>query len=97
MLANWSAVGADSCTSTLDTRQSLSFQPIFNLFLALFFHIPRVKSVLSNLLCLEWSPAWSMVAVSVAFAAVCFKRVWARIEDGEEAWWKSVMTSFLAD
>jgi hypothetical protein len=38
-----------------------------------------------------------MVAVSVAFAAVCFKRVWARIDDGEEAWWKSVMTSFLAD
>jgi hypothetical protein len=38
-----------------------------------------------------------MVAVSVAFAAVCFKRVWARIEAGEEGWWKSVMTSFLAD
>ena len=63
----------------------------------LLFHIPRVKSVLSNLLCLEWSPAWSMVAVSVAFAAVCFKRVWARIEAGDLGWWKSVMTSFLAD
>lgn len=63
----------------------------------LFIHIPSVKSVLSNLLCLEWSPAWSWVAVSVAFAAVCFKRVWARIEAGVEGWWKRVMTSFLAD
>jgi hypothetical protein len=38
-----------------------------------------------------------MVAVAEAFAAVCFRRVWARIEAGLEGWWKRVMTSFLAD
>jgi hypothetical protein len=59
-------------------------------------HIPRVKSVLSNLLCLVWSVAWSSVAVALAFAAVCLNRVWARTEAGVEGWWNRVMTSFLA-
>jgi hypothetical protein len=61
------------------------------------FHVPRVNSVLSSLLCVVWSAAWSSVAVAVAFATVCFRSVWARIEAGVEGWWKRVMTSFLAD
>ena len=61
------------------------------------FHVPRVKSVLSSLLCLLWSAAWSWVAVAEAFATVCLRSVWARIEAGVEGWWKRVMTSFLAD
>lgn len=62
-----------------------------------FINIPRENSVLSSLLCVAWSEAWSSVAVAVAVADVCFRMVWARIEAGTLGWWKSVMTSFLAD
>jgi hypothetical protein len=97
MLVNWSAVGVDSCTSAWRTHISLRLQHIPNPQATSFHHIPNVNSVLSSLLCLEWSPAWSSVAVEAAFAAVCFKRVWTRTEAGVEGWWKRVMTSFLAD
>jgi hypothetical protein len=76
--------------------QPISLQQNINSLFTLSVHVPRVNSVLSNLLCLVWSVAWSSVAVALAFAAVCFNRVWARIDAGVEGWWKRVITSFLA-
>lgn len=58
-----------------------------------FLDVPRLKSVLSSLLCFPWSLAWSSVAVACAVAAACFNIVCARIEAGEEGAWNSVMTS----